>query len=71
MHKDIVDTHRLKRRKELEQSLPSAEVVDADMVKTMSVKCYHNQGFNGKMIVMVKILITKLCTELLSYALPT
>jgi len=30
MHKDIVDSYRLKRQKELQQSLPSVE--DADMV---------------------------------------
>jgi len=35
MHKDIIDSYRLKKRKELQQSLPA--VKDVDMVDTASV----------------------------------
>jgi len=33
MHKDIIDSYRLKKRKELQQSLPAVE--DPDMVNTV------------------------------------
>jgi len=33
MHKDIIDSYRLKKRKELQQSLPAVE--DPDMVGTI------------------------------------
>jgi len=34
MHKDIIDSYRLKQRKELQQSLPAA-AADVDMVNTV------------------------------------
>ena len=40
MHKDIIDSYQLKKRKELEQSLPSVEAVDVDMVN------YHGYEIN-------------------------
>jgi len=38
MHKDIIDSYQLKKRKELEQSLPSVEPVDVDMVNSLDIK---------------------------------
>ena len=34
MHKDIIDSYRLKKRKELEQTLPCIAAVGVDMVNT-------------------------------------
>jgi len=39
MHKNIIDSYQLKKRKELQQSMPSVEAVDIDdMVNTISIK---------------------------------
>jgi len=52
MHKDIIDSYQLKKRKEMQQSLPSTEVVDVDMVNAINMKLC--QGFNAKIIIIIK-----------------
>lgn len=59
MHKDVIDSYRLKKRKELEQSLPSVEPVDVDMPITdmedpyadpprKCILCTHNVDLDYK-----------------------
>lgn len=42
MHKDIIDSYRLKKRKELEQSLPCIAAVGVDMVNTSLMQQWYS-----------------------------